>query len=168
MDADGSNLTRLTHTERNDEHPSWSPDDSRIAFHSNCGLAVINADGSNWITLVEGRDDLCVQLPTWSPDSHRIAFRSLTPPRDSDPYQQDIYIVHDDGSGLLKLATFTSEEKGWYVVWSPDGSQVAFDVELDGRQRYYAVNSDGSGEPVEIPSIPDSWYPWYWPQWGGE
>jgi predicted Ser/Thr protein kinase len=168
MDADGSNLTRLTYTEGNEEHPSWSPDSSRIAFHSNGALAVINADGSNWTTLVEGRHDLCVQKPTWAPDSQRIAFRSLTPCGDQGPFQHDIYVVNDDGTELLKLATFTSEKRGWYVVWSPDGSRVAFDVELDGQQRYYAVNSDGSGEPVEIPSIPDSWYPWYWPQWASE
>jgi len=167
MNADGSNLTRLTHTERNDEHPSWSPDGSRVAFHSGCGLAVINADGSNWTTLVEARDDLCVSLPTWSPDSRRIAFRSLTSFEGSGPYQHDIYVVNNDGSELLKLAAFTSEEGGRYVVWSPDGSQVAFDVILDGQQRYYAVNSDGSGGSAEAPSIPDSWYPWYWPQWGG-
>ena len=171
VDADGSNLTRLTYTEGNEEHPSWSPDGSRIAFHSNCGLAVINADGSNWTTLVEGGEGLCVRRPTWSPDSQRIAFKSIWPSHHGlpGPYQQDIYVVNDDGSGLSKLATFTSEEwGGWYAVWSPDGSQVAFDIVLDGQERYYAVSSDGSGEPVEIPSIPDSWYPWYWPQWGGE
>ena len=26
-------------------------------------------------------------------------------------------------------------------------------------------NADGSGKPVEVESIPDSWFPWYWPQW---
>jgi hypothetical protein len=66
------------------------------------------------------------------------------------------------------LATVTSEERGWYVVWSPDGSRVAFDVEPDGQRRFYTVNSDGSGELAETSSIPDSWYPWYWPQWAGE
>ncbi|OQY21850.1 MAG: hypothetical protein B6I34_06775 [Anaerolineaceae bacterium 4572_32.1] len=168
MDANGSNLTRLTHTEGNDEHPSWSPDGSRIAFHSGCGVAVINADGSNWTTPVKAREDLCVGFPTWSPDSRRIAFRSLILSEDTGLWQHDIYVVNDDGSGLLKLAAFTSEERSRYAVWSPDGGQVAFDVVLDGQQRTYAVNSDGSGEPEEIHSIPDSWYPWYWPQWVGE
>jgi hypothetical protein len=168
MNADGSNLTRLTYSDRNATDPSWSPDGSRIAFRSSgTRLVVINADGSNWATLVEEREDLSVHLPTWSPDSHRIAFSSAVGP-EGGLVQQDIYVVNDDGSGLLKLTTFTSEEGVRYVVWSPDGSRVAFDVVVDGQQRYYAVNSDGSGEPAEIPSIPESWYPWYWPQWAGE
>ncbi|MBN1810232.1 MAG: protein kinase [Anaerolineae bacterium] len=164
MNADGANLTRLTYTERNAVHPSWSPDGKRIALHSWCGLAVISADGSDWTLLLEGREGLCIEHPTWSPDGHRIAFRSLTPVEGPGPYQHDIYVINDDGSGLLKLASFMSEEPGWYVAWSPDGGQVAFEVWQDGLQEYYAVNSDG-GEPEEITEIPQSWYPNFWPQW---
>jgi predicted Ser/Thr protein kinase len=169
MNADGSNPTRLTtRPDRNAKSASWSPDGSRIAFHSYCDLILIDADGSNWTTLVERREDLCPDFPTWAPDGRRIAFRNMTLPDRAPPVQHDIYVVNDDGSGLLKLATLTSEDWSRYVVWSPDGSQVAFDILVDGQERYYAVNSDGSGEPAEIPSIPDSWHPWYWPQWSGE
>jgi Tol biopolymer transport system component len=165
MNADGSNLTRLTYTERNAVHPSWSPDGSRIAFHSWCSLVVINADGSGWTLLREGHEDLCVEHPTWSPDGHRIAFRSLTPLEGPGPYQHDIHVINDDGSGLLKLTSLTSEELGWYVAWSPDSSQVAFDVWQDGQRECYAMNSDGSDEPKKITEVPQSWYPNFWPQW---
>ncbi len=167
MNADGSNLTRLTYTERNDIHPSWSPDGSRIAFHSWCGLATINADGSDWTLLLEGGEDLCVEHPTWSPDGSRIAFRSVTPADDPGLYQHDIYVMNDDGAELLKLASLTSESGNWYVAWSPDGSRVAFDISPSGggQPEYYIVSSDGSGEPEEITEIPQSWYPTFWPQW---
>jgi hypothetical protein len=169
MNADGSNPTRLTtRPDRNAKSASWSPDGSRIAFHSYCDLILMDADGSNWTILVEGGEDLCPDFPTWAPDGHRIAFRNMTLPDRAPPVQHDIYVVNDDGLGLLKLATLTSEDWSQYVVWSPDGSQVSFDILVDGQERYYTVNSDGSGEPAEIPSIPDSWYPWYWPQWAGE
>jgi Tol biopolymer transport system component len=165
MNADGSNLTRLTYTERNAVHSSWSPDGSRIAFHSWCSLVVINADGSDWTLLQEGHEDLCVEHPTWSPDGRRIAFRSLTPLEGPGPYQHDIHVINDDGSGLLKLASLTSEEPSWYVAWSPDGSRVAFDVWQDSRRECYAVNSDGRDEPKKITEVPQSWYPNFWPQW---
>jgi Tol biopolymer transport system component len=169
MNAEGSNPTRLTtHPDRNAKSASWSPDGSRIAFHSYCDLIVMDADGSNWTILVESSEDLCGDFPTWAPDGHRIAFRNMTLPDHAPPVQHDIYVVNDDGSGLLKLATLTSEDWSRHVVWSPDGSQVAFDILVDGQERYYAVNSDGSGEPAEISSIPDSWYPWHWPRWAGE
>jgi len=169
MNAVGSNPTKLTtRPDRNAKSASWSPDGSRIAFHSYCDLILIDADGSNWTTLVERREDLCPDFPTWAPDGHRIAFRNMTLPNSPPPVQHDIYVVNDDGSGLLKLATLSSEDWSRYVVWSPDGSQIAFDILVDGQERYYAVNSDGSGEPAELSSIPDSWYPCYWPQWSGE
>jgi Tol biopolymer transport system component len=35
MDADGSNIQRLTDNEKVDARPAWSPDGKRIVFHSN-------------------------------------------------------------------------------------------------------------------------------------
>jgi Tol biopolymer transport system component len=57
MDADGKNLTNLTHS-RGAEYfsfPSWSPDGSKIAFQSGldeqADIWVVNADGSNLVNL---------------------------------------------------------------------------------------------------------------------
>ena len=51
MDADGSNLTRLTNAPTADWFPSWSPDGQKIAFVSkrsgSTAIYVMNADGSN-------------------------------------------------------------------------------------------------------------------------
>mgnify|MGYP002039680198 CR=1 FL=1 len=60
MNADGSNQTRLTDT-GSDETPSWSPDGSKIAFHSsqsgsgfnNFDIYVMNADGTNHTLLTD-------------------------------------------------------------------------------------------------------------------
>jgi tRNA A-37 threonylcarbamoyl transferase component Bud32 len=169
MNADGSDPSMLTtRTDRNAKSASWSPDGRRIAFHSYCELVVIDADGASWTVLVERGEDLCPDFPTWSPDGRRIAFKNMTLPDDGPPVKHDIYVVNSDGSGLLKLASLTSEDWNRHAVWSPDGRQIAFDVLVDGQERYYAVDVDGSGEPVEISAIPDSWYPWTYPQWGSE
>ena len=71
MDADGSNLTRLTNNPANDGFfgVAWSPDGTRIAFVSerdgNWEIYVMNADGSG---LSRVTDNLAVdQNPAWSP-----------------------------------------------------------------------------------------------------
>ncbi|MBI4759348.1 MAG: PD40 domain-containing protein, partial [Chloroflexi bacterium] len=198
MDADGSHLTPLAYpgyadTETYDHFPSWSPDGTRIVFHRNCQLAVVKPDGSGLAILAPYVPGLpCAAHPTWSPDSRRIAFSSPRPAPvcpEAGPCYHDFYVVNADGSGLLKLATLVSEgPMNSYMVWSPDGSQVAFAVGGDrnyavmnsdgsgkgiGRSRCqlgafcrnYIMNSDGSGKPAETERIPDSWHPWYYPQW---
>ena len=51
MNADGSNQTNLTNNTAPDIEPAWSPDGTRIAFHSerdgNGDIYVMNANGSN-------------------------------------------------------------------------------------------------------------------------
>ena len=59
---DGSDVTRLTGTEEDGSEPSWSPDDTRIAFVSNRdssesennAIYVMNADDGSDVTRLTG------------------------------------------------------------------------------------------------------------------
>jgi dipeptidyl aminopeptidase/acylaminoacyl peptidase len=187
INADGSNLTRLTPPEGpvGDFFPTWSPDGSRIAFQRSADIFTIRPDGSDLVRVLYHRDlsgagdpEMYAGVPVWSPDSRRIAF--VTFPADSameppppGPYEYRFYVVNADGTGLIQLASFKLEVPQWmwrYIVWSPDGRQVAFEVTVDanGTMRHYQMNADGSGQPAEIESIPESWFPWHWPQWREE
>ena len=75
MNADGSHVRVLMDNEAEPalaDHPSslaWSPDGSRLAFDTDNGIWVVDANG-NGLTKVVGAG----ANPTWSPDGSRLAY----------------------------------------------------------------------------------------------
>jgi TolB protein len=82
MNADGSDLTRLTNNTVPDHHPAWRPDGTRIAFATRRGATPVNVflispDGSGEAQLTH---DFFGVLggPAWSHDGQQIAFSGFT------------------------------------------------------------------------------------------
>jgi Tol biopolymer transport system component len=96
---DGSGLRRLTSNTVGEGNPSWSPDCSLIAFHSDAkGVADIyamRADGSPVTRLTTAGG----QNAAWSRNGRQIAFTSS---RDGNP---EIYLMNADGSAQTRLTT---------------------------------------------------------------
>jgi TolB protein len=78
MNADGSDVKKLTDGDGIDSWPAWSPDGKRIAFVTNRAgnfdIHIINADGRARKPLVA--DPSQDTSPAWSPDGKRLAFIS--------------------------------------------------------------------------------------------
>lgn len=78
MQADGSNLRRLTYHNLDDIDPAWSPDGRWIVFASSRAqsgvydLYIMAADGSNQCRLTQGEGT--EWRPAWSPDGAWIAY----------------------------------------------------------------------------------------------
>ena len=113
MDANGTNVVRLTDGSGYADHPDWSPDGSQIAFvwgdNESTNIFIIDDDGANPINLTN--DSSINSSPCWSPDGTRIAFCS---DRDGD---DEIYIINADGTGLVQV-THNEVDDG-FPCWSP-------------------------------------------------
>ncbi len=99
MNADGTNVKKLTSNTVPDMHPSWSPDCKKIVFGSardgDPEIYIMNADGTNVKKLTS--NSAMDFSPDWSPDGSKIAFNS---DRDGD---LEIYVMNADGTNVKKL-----------------------------------------------------------------
>ena len=92
----GATRVRLTATEAAEDHPSWSPDGSKILFDADYDddgfyeIYTMNLDGTEITRLTfNAAND---QFADWSPDGSQIAFSS---DRNGN---WDIFIMDADGS----------------------------------------------------------------------
>jgi len=108
----------LNQSEMNDtglalgEFPAWSPDGTRIAFHSDrdgdMEIYVVSADRSEIVQLTD--NEATDVSPTWSPDGTRIAFASN---RDGN---LEIYAMNADGTEQTRLTDNSASDyqPSWY------------------------------------------------------
>lgn len=138
MNADGTNIKRLTRNTADEDDPFPSPDGSKILFQStqsgNNDIFVMKADGSGIVNLTRNpaSDTDC----NWTPDGSKIAFESN---RSGD---LEIWEMSADGSGLVQLTTAKLDDGS--PTFSPDGSKIALEAHRDGNAEIYRMNADGS------------------------
>jgi TolB protein len=111
MNADGSDLERLTYGPGLADHAAWSPDGQHIAFSryvtSKDAYAIFTMDPDveevRRIHAVTGAPyGVSSSSPSWSPDGSRIAF--VRDENQNRPGDSNLYVIDPDGSDLQRVS----------------------------------------------------------------
>jgi TolB protein len=137
VNADGTNLSRLTNNPSADVFPAWSPNGAQLVFSSdrngNPNIYIVNTDGSGLRQITKGKFQDA--LPTWSPDGKQIAFVSNRSGSD------EIYVMNVDGSEVTQLSHDSGLDA--FPSWSPDGTRIAYTSNRDVNFEIYMMDKDG-------------------------
>jgi Tol biopolymer transport system component len=110
MNADGSDVRRLTDNAVIDGNPSWSPDGTRLVFERCCENGTSDLFSIDVATRAE--TDLTSSTthqdfdPAWSPDGTRIAYVSF----EVGIGNIDVWVMNADGSGQTRLTQETGPD----------------------------------------------------------
>ncbi|MFT3894965.1 MAG: DPP IV N-terminal domain-containing protein [Anaerolineales bacterium] len=142
MNADGSQLTKLTNTDSWYAHPDWSPIGSQIALTSD-----IQEDGNADIYLLDVETKELHRLTndpaqegqaSWSPDGSRIVY-VLT---ESD--HRNIFSMDIETGERVQLTE--GDGDNFAPDWSPDGQKILFVSKRDGDAEIYVMDANGANQ----------------------
>jgi Tol biopolymer transport system component len=139
MNANGSNIRRLTTEPGADLDPSWSPDGRSIVFESqrdgNSEIYVLAVESLRQTRLTD--HPATDSDPTFSPDGQSIAF-------DSDRQgNREIYRMTASGTEVTRLTNRAEQDSD--ASWSPDGRSIAFEAQRGPNFDVYVMSADGTG-----------------------
>ncbi|MDQ3803114.1 MAG: DPP IV N-terminal domain-containing protein, partial [Acidobacteriota bacterium] len=141
INANGTNLSRLTNTTYQNTNPVWSPNGAKIGFLSNRAgqtqVFTMNPDGTAQTQITTVNNSRIMGL-AWSPNGTKLKFDV-----DGGGWIAEIYVVNADGSGQTNLTNHPADDKP--SGWSNTGGKIVFRSSRSKMQsEIYVMNPDGS------------------------
>jgi len=156
MKPDGTEMQQVTKKSGACTSLQWSPDSKQIAF-------VSNKTGNDNIYTVDVASGKILQLtkkpnpcrqPAWSPDGKKITYTIFGG-------RWHGYIMNADGT---EEEGISGESGAVDMVWSPDGTQIAFtDARGSRGWRLFVMSADGKN--AKLLNKNDNGYGNVYPQW---
>src|SRR5262245_43886440 len=145
MNADGTNLGRVTTDSSTDEQAAFSPDNKRIVYVRALMQRSLVPEGDElWSTYTDGsKRTLILKMsarlsrPRYFPDGTKIAFSALL----QDTLNSEIFVVNADGTGLKQLTYDAADDDS--PTWSPDGTAIAWVTTRSTNGAIFVMNADG-------------------------
>jgi TolB protein len=126
----------------------------RIVFSRDSTLWTANLDGTKIRKLVQGAD------PCISPDGRKVAFTMS--PSAAKGVVRYIAVV-EVATGATTVFKETPSNNCFGPIWSPDGSQILFEILVENHWRLGLINSDGSGfRFFKMPSVDQGCWSTVW------
>ncbi|MEP7286836.1 MAG: DPP IV N-terminal domain-containing protein [Chloroflexota bacterium] len=166
MDADGSNVTRITRSGSDGSAtlPTWQPNGQTLTYFyrptkdAKPEVHTVNADGLGEKPLLPAQNYLGPVV--WAPDGKRLAVVHSVDNR------FELVVDNADGTMLppLMLGSTPLPESSepqfvltpYHFAWSPDSQKIAFEYNADGNYEIYVIDlntlkiinatGDGSGD----------------------
>jgi Tol biopolymer transport system component len=130
----------------------WSPTGSQVTFAAqivvngralSSALYIVNSDGTNLHQITPS--SLGAISAQFAPNGRLIAFTSCC--ATTTP---EVWVVHPDGSGLAQVTTPTGGNFALAPMWSPDSTQLIFNVENKlGQTSVWTAKGNGSA-PLKV------------------
>ena len=155
VQANGEDLSRITHVDGNAFNPDWSPDGAHMAFQLEdeegpvfCSIQLMNADGTDLVDLTTAHNpdgwEGCEHQPSFTPDGTHIVFGRYDAQSDTEA----IWSMDLTGNGRVQVTDGIGRGVTDPNV-SPDGATVSF-IAYNGEDLGQALMSSAlDGADVE-------------------
>jgi Tol biopolymer transport system component len=157
---------------QNYSQPDWSPDGTRLAFattiNGSPGTVAIALENdpntANDSFIFEATAGRRLLFPRWSPDGTKIAYVEVI---DFVFYSIGDIFIHTLSAGQQNLRITSSDAVERAMDWSPDASQIIYEVSSDVRITDTAASMQSSVVNFQYPNPPLVSPLEYHPSWRG-